>query len=72
MAAAANRGQHRRTTAQATRCLMNWIEYALPMLAGASVTLGLIQCTVWLRNRTQPANLAFALAALAVAAVMLI
>lgn len=51
---------------------MNWIEYALPMLAGASLTLGLIQGTVWLRNRTQPANLAFALAALAVAAVMLI
>ncbi|MBK9656345.1 MAG: hypothetical protein IPO66_13100 [Rhodanobacteraceae bacterium] len=37
---------------------MNWIEYALPMLAGASLTLGLIQGAVWLRNRTQPANLA--------------
>ncbi|HWS26450.1 MAG TPA: ATP-binding protein [Xanthomonadales bacterium] len=50
---------------------MNWIEYALPMLAGASLTLGLIQGAVWLRNRTQPAGLAFALAASAIAALML-
>lgn len=51
---------------------MNWIEYALPMLAGASLTLGLIQGLVWLRNREQRASLAFAFAATAVAALMLI
>jgi C4-dicarboxylate-specific signal transduction histidine kinase len=51
---------------------MNWIEYALPMLAGASLTLGLVQGLVWLRHRAQWASLAFALAASAIAALMLI
>jgi C4-dicarboxylate-specific signal transduction histidine kinase len=72
MAAAASRRQHQDWTAQATDGLMNWIEYALPMLAGASLTLGLVQGLVWLRHRGQWASLAFALAAAAIATLMLL
>ncbi len=72
MAAASSRRQLQDSTAQAIDGLMNWIEFALPMLAGASLTLGLVQAMVWLRHRGQWASLAFALAASAIAAVMLI
>jgi hypothetical protein len=72
MAAATSRRQHQDSTAQAIDGLMNWIEYAVPMLAGASMTLGLIQGLVWLRHRAQRASLAFASAAFSIAALMLI
>jgi len=48
---------------------MNWIEIVWPMMAAASVTLALIYFAIWLKGRTQPAHLMFALLAMSVAVI---
>jgi len=42
---------------------MSWVQIAWPMLAAASLTLGLIHALIWIRQRSQPQHLAFACAA---------
>lgn len=46
---------------------MSWVQIAWPMLAAASLTLGLIHALIWARQRSAPQHLAFAWAALALA-----
>lgn len=45
---------------------MTWIDIAWPMMVAASLTLGLIHLRIWFRQRTQPAQLMFSLAAMCV------
>ena len=45
---------------------MNGIDILWPMMGAASLTLGLIHMTIWLRQRTQPAHLVFTVAAVSV------
>ncbi|BDU16450.1 ATP-binding protein [Lysobacter auxotrophicus] len=42
---------------------MSWVQIAWPMLAAASLTLGLIHALIWIRQRSVPQHLAFACAA---------
>lgn len=42
---------------------MTWVQIAWPMLAAASLTLGLIHVLIWIRQRSMPQHLAFAVAA---------
>ncbi|HEY1138970.1 MAG TPA: ATP-binding protein [Lysobacter sp.] len=42
---------------------MSWVQIAWPMLAAASLTLGLIHALIWIRERSAPQHLAFACAA---------
>lgn len=44
---------------------MSWVQIAWPMLAAASLTLGLIHALIWIRQREMPQHLAFACAAVA-------
>lgn len=46
---------------------MNWIDLAWPMISGACVMLGVIHLVIWLKQTDQPANLAFAIAAVSLA-----
>lgn len=46
---------------------MSWVQIAWPMLAAASLTLGLIHALIWVRQRDMPQHLAFACAAAALA-----
>src|SRR2546430_4744650 len=48
---------------------MRWVVVIWSMGAGACLTLALINCVVWWKNRTDRANIAFALLAIAVAVV---
>lgn len=43
---------------------MSWVQVAWPMLAAASLTLGLIHALIWVRAPSAPQHLAFACAAL--------
>ena len=47
---------------------MNWVEFAWTLMAGASLTLGLIHLVVWCRARSRPAHLVFFVLAASVAA----
>lgn len=47
---------------------MSWVQIAWAMLAAASLTLGLIHALIWARQRSAPQQLAFAWAALSLAA----
>ena len=47
---------------------MSWVQIAWPMLAAASLTLGLIHALIWIRQRSMPQHLAFACAAVALSA----
>lgn len=51
---------------------MSWVQIVWPMLAGASLVLGLIHALLWLRQRTLPEHLAFAFAATSLAALTLL
>src|SRR2546430_8224811 len=46
---------------------MRWVVVIWSMGAGACLTLALINCVVWWKNRTDRANIAFSLLAIAVA-----
>jgi len=46
---------------------MSWVQIVWPMLAAASLTLGLIHALIWIRQRSEPQHLAFACAALSLA-----
>ena len=48
---------------------MTWIDIAWPVMSGISLTLGLIYLLIWVRQRSQPAMLAFAMAAGSVSAI---
>jgi PAS domain S-box-containing protein len=48
---------------------MNWIDIVWPMLAAASLMLGLIHLLTWFKQGKQTAHLMFALAAISVAAI---
>jgi PAS domain S-box-containing protein len=48
---------------------MNWIDIAWPLMSGVSLTLALIYLLIWLRQRSQPAMLVFAVAAVLVSVV---
>src|SRR5688500_7826404 len=54
------------------RGLMDWIDYAWPLMGGISVTLGLIYLFVWSRQRHEPAMLVFAVLAAEMAALALL
>ena len=47
---------------------MSWVQIAWPMLAAASLTLGLIHALIWVRQRSAPQHLAFACAAVSLSA----
>ncbi len=50
---------------------MSWAQWVWPILASASLTLGLIHGLVWLRRREMRRHLAFSVAAISVAALTL-
>src|SRR5688572_28586204 len=51
--------------------MMSWVDVTWPMMASASLTLGLIHTFVWVRQDSR-AHLAFAIAALSVATMTLL
>lgn len=51
---------------------MTWVQIAWPMLAAASLTLGLIHALIWARQRSATQHLAFAWSALALAVLTLL
>ncbi|WP_342315363.1 ATP-binding protein [Lysobacter sp. FW306-1B-D06B] len=51
---------------------MNWVALTWPMLAAASLVLGLVHGLVWLTQKRLGVHLAFAIAAVAVAALILL
>lgn len=50
---------------------LSWVNLAWPMMASASLTLGLIQGALWVRNRAATAQLALAAVAVSIAMLML-
>lgn len=51
---------------------MSWVQVVWPMLASASLTLGLIHALIWARQRSMPQHLAFAVAAISLAILCLL